>query len=303
MVYFGVYFADDLHGWIAGSGGIPMVGKVARTEDGGLTWDERPIGSDNRVHSVKFLSDGQNGWAAGWAGTIVHSTDAGLNWTVQSSGTTQHLNAIDFVDLQNGWAVGDTGTVLHTTNGGRTWLPQSVGTRLDLKSVDFLDAGFGWAVGGDNVYGPSLILHTVDGGMTWLNDNSPMQECLFGVAFTSDHSGYAVGEYGGILHHSGNTWSAPRQTAAPLPQSLALSAYPNPFNPVTTLTLHVPRTGLARLDVYDITGRLVRTLNDRVLSAGEHTFTLNAASLSSGIYFARLQCGAQTASCKIALVR
>ena len=65
--------------------------------------------------------------------------------------------------------------------------------------------------------------------------------------------------------------------------------YPNPFNPSTNITFDVPKTGLITLEVYDSLGRKVSQLVNEVKSVGTYTATFNASSLSSGLYFVRLQ--------------
>ena len=49
------------------------------------------------------------------------TTDGGLNWNKETSGTDRNLNDIYFMDSNFGWAVGSYGTILHTTNGGLDW--------------------------------------------------------------------------------------------------------------------------------------------------------------------------------------
>jgi hypothetical protein len=73
------------------------------------------------------------------------------------------------------------------------------------------------------------------------------------------------------------------------PSSFILSAFPNPFNPTTTLSLTLPQTSKVRLAVYDITGRLVRVLSEGMLDAGEHRVAFDGVGLPSGIYFARAE--------------
>jgi hypothetical protein len=56
------------------------------------------------------------GWAVGNNGSICKTTDGGANWTNQTSGTTNTLNGVCFVDNSFGWAVGNNGTILkHST--------------------------------------------------------------------------------------------------------------------------------------------------------------------------------------------
>ena len=60
-----------------------------------------------------------NGFAVGGAGTILHSTDAGITWSAQSSGTSVDLIDVHFAtDGERGIAVGAAGTIVRTSNGG-----------------------------------------------------------------------------------------------------------------------------------------------------------------------------------------
>lgn len=68
----------------------------------------------------------------------------------------------------------------------------------------------------------------------------------------------------------------------------ALNAnYPNPFNPSTKLDVVMKDGGVADLRIYDMRGAEVAVLNSNYLSAGEHTFTFNAADFAAGVYIAK----------------
>ncbi|MBL7033736.1 MAG: T9SS type A sorting domain-containing protein [Candidatus Delongbacteria bacterium] len=65
--------------------------------------------------------------------------------------------------------------------------------------------------------------------------------------------------------------------------------YPNPFNPSTTIEFGLSEAGVVELAVYDVTGRLVQTLQNGLMTAGNHTMEwAPAADLASGIYFLRM---------------
>ena len=81
-------------------------------------------------------------------------------------------------------------------------------------------------------------------------------------------------------------------TAGALAQA-SLSAFPNPFNPQTTLKFTMPMTEHARLSIHDVMGRRLRLLHDGPLAAGAATFSWNGRdeagnALPSGVYLARL---------------
>ena len=80
-------------------------------------------------------------------------------------------------------------------------------------------------------------------------------------------------------------------------------AYPNPFNPTTTISFRVETLHATSLHIYDITGRVVNELLNGDLVAGEHELVWDAAGKSSGIYFVRLQSGSKVQSQKLILIK
>ena len=75
-----------------------------------------------------------------------------------------------------------------------------------------------------------------------------------------------------------------------LPVSVKLDQnYPNPFNPSTKISFTLPSSQKVTLKVYDLLGREVATLvNNETISSGAHSFTFDAANLSSGVYIYQL---------------
>ncbi len=78
---------------------------------------------------------------------------------------------------------------------------------------------------------------------------------------------------------------------------------PNPFNPRTSIAFDLATGGQARLEIYDVRGRLVARLVDADLPAGRHTAVWEDASVASGIYFARLSAAGRTEVHKMTLLR
>ena len=67
-------------------------------------------------------------------------------------------------------------------------------------------------------------------------------------------------------------------------------AYPNPFNPTTSLKLSLKNKAQVQIQVFDIMGRLVQTLaNNEQWQSGTHEVQFDASRLASGMYFARTQ--------------
>ena len=114
--------------------GVIMGIALVSTGAPAVTWEnEHPILMKDDLFRVCFLSNGQDGWAVGGAGTILHTADGGNKWSSQASGTEQFLYGVSFTDSKNGWVVGDGGTILHTADGGDSWSFQRSGLGSPLR--------------------------------------------------------------------------------------------------------------------------------------------------------------------------
>jgi subtilisin-like proprotein convertase family protein len=84
--------------------------------------------------------------------------------------------------------------------------------------------------------------------------------------------------------------------------------YPNPFNPITNIKFDLPKAGRVRLDIFDVSGRLVRTLVDENRVAASHSVTWDGTDnrggkVASGAYYYRLQAGGRVITHKMMLVK
>ena len=81
------------------------------------------------------------------------------------------------------------------------------------------------------------------------------------------------------------------------------SAYPNPFNPVTMLNFSLPNEMLVEVAVYDMMGRVVIELTNKIYNAGYHELHWDATQNSSGIYFIKMTAGKHISTQKLMLVK
>jgi hypothetical protein len=84
--------------------------------------------------------------------------------------------------------------------------------------------------------------------------------------------------------------------------------YPNPFNPATVVTFDLAARGRVRIEIYDVLGRRVATMADRVFEAGRHRLTWDGRdsrgrAAASGLYICRLDTGTEQDSKKMVLAR
>jgi hypothetical protein len=80
-------------------------------------------------------------------------------------------------------------------------------------------------------------------------------------------------------------------------------AFPNPFRSETAIRFALPQAARVQVRLYDVSGRLVRTLVDAQLPAGDHSAMVRADGLHPGVYWARLQAGSVAATRRVVLMR
>jgi hypothetical protein len=87
-----------------------------------------------------------------------------------------------------------------------------------------------------------------------------------------------------------------------------LSNYPNPFNPTTTIKFNIEQNEQVKMEIYNLKGQKVKTLVEDKLEAGKYTITWNGKddngkSVSSGIYFYKMNSGKFTSTKKMILMK
>jgi photosystem II stability/assembly factor-like uncharacterized protein len=198
-----ICFVDTVHGWAVGEDyAIAMGGDgqtaVYRTADGGQTWSHEDVHAIAGGLKHVFFVDAEYGWAVGQSGTIIHTTDGGVSWAAQTSGTNAWLYSVQFVDRQTGWAVGDPlsklqTVFLKTVDGGSSWSVKAVRDGRMIRSIDFVDVNNGWGVGF-----PGSVVRTTDGGESWIWFRTDLEGWLLSVEFVDISNGWLVG-YDGLI--------------------------------------------------------------------------------------------------------
>jgi len=68
-----------------------------------------------------------------------------------------------------------------------------------------------------------------------------------------------------------------------------VSVYPNPSNPITTISYSIKNTSHVKLVIYNITGQKVATLVDKHMSAGKHSVVFDGSDFGSGVYLYKFE--------------
>lgn len=79
--------------------------------------------------------------------------------------------------------------------------------------------------------------------------------------------------------------------------------FPNPFNPTTTISFDIPSPTHVSIKVYNLIGEEVAKIVDENMGAGSYSKSLNAASLTSGVYFYQLNAGQFSETRKFVLLK
>jgi subtilisin family serine protease len=188
--------------------------------------------------------------------------------------------------------------------------PEIVAPGVDIYSA-IADGGYveysGTSMAGPHVAGVMALMRSADPDI----DVITMKEILMATAIDLGEPGEEETYGHGFL----DAYAAVQMVlndptaAGPTPLvGLALAAVPNPFNPQTTLRYTLPAAGAATLRLYDVQGRLVRTLLEGEQAAGRHTVRWDGRdrlgrAVASGTYLARLKAGRQGVVQRLMLVR
>ena len=88
-----------------------------------------------------------------------------------------------------------------------------------------------------------------------------------------------------------------------LPETILLNAYPNPFNPVTTLSFAIPNEGMLQLSIYNISGQLIAGLAHEYKTSGNVEYIWDSANHPSGVYLAQLNINNTIYTQKLAFIK
>lgn len=160
-------------------------------------------------------------WMVGKEGKILHSRNAGKEWTPQASGTRQNLQSIAVWDGQRAVTVGNDGLILYTRDGGKTWQPATapkseVDNKLLRVRID--PQGAAWAVG---VMGAILVSH--DFGATWIRQVPEQDIAWNDIAFPAPGQAWVVGEFGSMMYTTTADQPVTVAPAAVRPEDLVAS--------------------------------------------------------------------------------
>ena len=286
-----------------------------RSDDIGETWEFCTGGLPPDLYSeaIEVSPADPNIIAAGDTyNRVFISFDAGENWeqtTELPPGPVRHINDLEFHPAEPNilFAASYNIGLFRTTDYGATW--ESYNNDLPLDPSPPVVSGITInPLNPDNMFVASNhmgIYQSHNGGLHWESFNNGMDTTNPGgvmMFMPGDTTRLMIATLGRSV------WSIERtvgitEDGGTLPLSVAIGAYPNPFNSRVRLSYALPAAGPAAVTIYDVTGRQVQSLFEGYRSAGDHEFIWDASSVASGIYFYRLQAAGERRTVKLTLLK
>lgn len=310
--------------WVAGY--LYGTAFLARRNGGGWDIEYAPQvgGERNNFNALHARTDTEI-WAAGtWSDhqgqrrLLIQRFDGGGNWTTfdlpppdgfDDYYETDRVTGVHAFAANDVWAIGyyyDRASTLTLPlimhYDGVSWTKVSLPLNPGSGHLEGLTA-----IGPDDIYAAGTFTPTggVQGpymlhydGVSWAEVSLPSSggsyEWLLGMTATPDGSVWAVGQYfngtssEAMAFRKGGT--ATGIDEIPKASHSMLSSFPNPFRHETSVSFFLDRPGPVRLRVWDVSGRLVRTLAEREMAAGSQRvhwdgLDSDGRPAPSGVYF------------------
>ncbi len=292
-----VYFTSEQVGWLIS----PYVDEIHKTTDGGSSWIALDPPGAGGFYDLSFLDD-STGWVIN--GFEAYKTINGTDWYKINETALAYLYHLSFLTSKVGYIVSipnivSVSSIGRTTDGGVHWEWISTIDSTHVTDITFTDTAEGWTAGSKDWQGKyfgGTLNHTTDGGHSWIQEvNLDSNIMLRQVFFLDRNHGWAVGgDRFAIgprvaLRYQSTTVGAEGEFKR-LPSLFQLfSNVPNPFNPITKITYHLPERSSVSLKVFNMLGQEVETLVRGIRDAGSESVEWNATNTASGVYFYRLE--------------
>ncbi len=126
----------------------------------------------------------------------------------------------------------------------------------------------------------------------------------FGQAFNGSPGDSSIVMGGGFWYQISEILLTGLDDTFIIPEDFELRQnYPNPFNPSTTIVFALPKAVKVQLRIYDVLGRMVATLVNEQMQAGQYEIKFEARGLPTGLYFYRIQADKFVETRKMLLVK
>jgi photosystem II stability/assembly factor-like uncharacterized protein len=299
----GIFFASPDTGWAFGSNG-----KLRFTSNGGATWTAQNPGVTDYVQAVFFINSSK-GWAAGGYGGgngfIIYTDNAGATWSPQTMANNNHILDLFFLNEDEGWATEVGGGIQYTADGGHYWNSVSSVPHSFAEEIHMVDRMTGWLIAnnGSELDGKGFIYRTDDGGHSWdLEYESPWPNSnLSEFGLQPGNYIWACGTHNTILKYSVAVGINDNKASAK--EGIIANCYPSPFISELTVSYSFDSPGDAWLDIYDLSGKKIRSITAAAAVSKNGIFTWDGNDESGiaqppGTYLLKITSGNKSTALK-----
>ncbi len=270
------------------------------TSDNGSNWIK--ISTPSVGSTIFAVTAYDNKIFAASANGIFMTSNGGTSWNNISSGTTGYIYCLTKF---NGivYAGSSTSGVFKTTNDGQNWIQLNSGLPYGkaVRTV-FCENDKTYAA----VYNSGGVYYIPSGGITWIAANQGLTQ-LTSYSVITFNSNVYVGTTSGIFRRPKSEFSSINKINEYIPSEFKLfNNYPNPFNSQTKIRFSIPSgfgNDYVNLELYNISGKLIKSLYSNKLSGGIYELSFNAGDLASGCYFLKFSCEKKLIVGKIMLIK
>jgi photosystem II stability/assembly factor-like uncharacterized protein len=304
-----VYFLNPQVGFLTGFSGLFM-----KTTNGGANWFDTYVDTSFcpllymlQKTRLYFIND-NTGFAAGGQmdvqGMVWNTTNGGLNWITHcvSAEPIFDITAVSPLKIVGTGGDFEYGmSVIISRDGGFSWEPDVTGIFGRGKSVAFRTPSELW-IPLDFSQNFAVNLDSGNIGTHWYEIQAADSTAVFATIFLSPTLGWSFGSKGNILKYNPDVIGIQGNQSIADKFRLAQN-YPNPFNPSTVIGYELQTGGIVKIDIFNIQGELVSSLENVYRPAGYHDVLWDAQNMPSGVYFYRLTAGSKSISKKMILLK
>jgi type IX secretion system substrate protein len=267
-----------------------IVDGIYLSTDNGLNWDQSSL-KDKTIFAL--LVSGNNLYAGTENYGVYLSSDNGSTW-VKTALNNRSVTSLSVSgnSIFAGTFSNTASGIYESTNNGDSWIQ----TSLNNENIYSLITIGSYIFAGTESTG---VYVSLDNGVSWTQHNEGMGNLTIMSFCTANNYIFAgIGVHGGvrsIYRRLVSEFVGIKPVSGEIPgQFSLLQNYPNPFNPSTKIKFNIPKSGNAKLTVYDNQGKEMTKLLNAELNPGIYEIEFNAINFPSGVYFYKLIVGENT---------
>jgi len=266
--YTRLQFVNELTGYVCGEDGY-----VYRTEDGGLSWQDKSLTTKPLLTGMFFINE-DLGWLISEDGKVIKTVSGGNNYTFENleyNGKTYEPLEIYFVNEQTGYIATKESEIFKTEDSGDHWQAVShLSAGVYNPRFYFIDDSTGW------YKSTTKVFFTQNGGRKWDMDVNYYATSLYDMTFLDANHGWVCGNHSFVA-----TYTSPVGGETIPEQDAGITIFPNPARDQIVVSAIQSGSRISGYQIYDLNGRLLRS---SVVRNGFPKINVDISDLPTGMY-------------------